>query len=107
MFSEFIQKKLEARCEKLFRDGNFLEHLAGDIFERTNFKISSATLEAFFGMHSQRVEPALFTLEVLACYLGYMSSAQMRADFNLLEFKKLKPLKANSHMPYTSICVSV
>lgn len=107
MYSEFIQLKIEERSAKLIVSSCDCRRLALHIFERTNFKLSTATLEALFGINSRRMEPALFTAEVLANYLGYKSSAHLRSEFNQLKFKELIQAEVKEYLPYTSKCVSV
>jgi hypothetical protein len=106
MYSEFIQSKIEEQIEKKIISSNDCTRLSLHIFEKTNFKLSATTLEALFGINSRRMEPSLFTAEVLANYLGYTSSAHLRSEFNQRKFEQINQPEVNEHLPYTSTCVS-
>jgi hypothetical protein len=93
MFLEFIRSKVEEKFGKVLLCTDDYLNLSHEIFERTNFKLSIGTLEGVFEKNTRNIMPSLFTLEVLANYLGYASSAQMRTEFN--------------YKHYTSICVCV
>jgi hypothetical protein len=93
MFLEFIRSKVEEKFGKVPSCTDDFLTLSLEIFERTNFRLSTATLEGVFETNTSIMKPSLFTLEVLANYLGYASSAQMRTEFN--------------YKHYTSICVCV
>ena len=74
---------------------NLAERYFGDmkskiqISEVTKFKLSAETLAGLFGIHSKRKEPALFTAEVIAQYLGYHSGNQMRDEYNQQKYELL------------------
>jgi hypothetical protein len=89
MFSEFIQAKLTQQYGKELESIADCHDLAAQISEVTKFKLSAETLGDLFGIHSKRKEPALFTAEVIAQYLGYNSSNQMRLEYNQKKFELL------------------
>jgi hypothetical protein len=106
MFSIFIQSKVEEQLGNSIERFCDCERIALSIFEQTDLKISAATLEDLFGINSKRKEPALFTLEVLAFYLGYASGVQLRSDYNHFEFERLNATNNGVFKEYTSTCVS-
>lgn len=89
MFSEFIQAKLTQRYGKELESIADCHVLAVQISDMTKFKLSAETLAGLFGIHSKRKEPALFTAEVIAQYIGYHSSNQMRDEYNQEKFELL------------------
>jgi hypothetical protein len=89
MFSEFIQSKLTQRYGKELESIADCHALATQISEVTKFKLSTETLAGLYGIHSKRKEPTLFTEEVIAQYLGYHSSNQMRDEYNQQKFEML------------------
>lgn len=107
MFSEFIQSKIEECSAKGIVSSKDCNLLAFHIFEQTKFNLSAATLEALFGINTRRIDPSLFTAEILASYLGYASSAHLRSEFNQKRFEQINQPEVNEHKPYTSTCVSV
>lgn len=106
MFSLFIQSKVEEQLGKSIESVDDCERLARSIFEQTDLRISGATLRGLFGINTKRKEPSLFTSEVLAIYLGYSSSVQLRLDCNQFEFEQLNSTNNRVFKEYTSICVS-
>jgi hypothetical protein len=106
MFSIFIQSKVEEQLGNSIENVCDCERVALSIFEQTNLKISTTTLESLFGINSKRKEPSLFTSEVLAIYLGYSSGVQLRSEFKHLEFERLNSTNNSVFKEYTSICVS-
>ena len=107
MFSLFIQSKVEEQLGNSIENVCDCECVSLSIFEKIDMRISGATLAEVFGINSRRMEPALFTAEVLANYLGYKSSAHLRSEFNQLKFKELIQAEVKEYLPYTSTCVSV
>ena len=89
MFSAFIQAKVEGRFAKSIVCMSDCSLLSLHVLERTNLKISDATIRGLFGIECRRKEPSLYTLEVFANYLGYDSSAQLRSEFNRVKFEEL------------------
>ena len=89
MFSEFIRAKLTQRYGKELESIADCHDLAAQISEVTKFKLSAETLGDLFGIHSKRKEPALFTAEVIAHYLGCHSSNQMRDEYNQQKYELL------------------
>jgi hypothetical protein len=106
MFSIFIQSKVEEQLGNSIESVDDCERVALSIFEKTDVRISTATLRGLFGINSKSKEPSVFTTEVLAIYLGYASGVQLRSDYNQSEFEQLNSTNNGVFKEYTSICVS-
>lgn len=106
MFSLFILSKVEEQLGNSIENVCDCERVALSIFEKTDMRISAATLEGLFGINSKSIEPSVFTTEVLAIYLGYASGVQLRSDYNHFEFERLNSTNHKAFKEYTSICVS-
>jgi hypothetical protein len=106
MFSIFIQSKVEEQLGKSIESVDDCDRVALSISEKTDMRISAATLRGLFGINSKSKEPSVFTTEVLAIYLGYASGIQLRSEYNHFEFERLNATNNGVFKEYTSICVS-
>jgi hypothetical protein len=82
MFNEFIRFKLERKVGRAVKSEADCRNLALWITENTCYRISEQTLIDFFGIHTTPKEPKLYTVGVLANYLGYDSAEDLRLDYN-------------------------
>lgn len=71
MISIVTVKQIEQKFNKEIRYPSDCEALAGDIYRITKNSISTSTLKRIFGFIEGSKEPRLYTLDVLAKYLGY------------------------------------
>jgi hypothetical protein len=82
MISKLIQEKVEERFGKPIRYAKDCEVLAMSIFAFTNEKISTSTVKRLFGIIETGNEPRLYTLDILAKYLGYINYDHLLQEFN-------------------------
>jgi hypothetical protein len=71
MISIVTIKQIEQKFNKEIRYPSDCEALAGDILHVTKQAISTSTLKRIFGFIAGSKEPRLYTLDVIAQYLGY------------------------------------
>ncbi len=71
MISIVTIKQIEQKFNKEIRYPSDCEALAGDILHVTKQAISTSTLKRIFGFITGSKEPRLYTLDVIAQYLGY------------------------------------
>ncbi len=71
MISIVTIKQIEEKFRKEIRYPSDCEALAGDILHVTKQTISTSTLKRIFGFIAGSKEPRLYTLDVIANYLGY------------------------------------
>jgi hypothetical protein len=84
MLSKVIIQHIEKKFGKEIRYPSDCDSLSEDIFISTKQKISVSTLKRLLGFVSGVQEPRLYTLDVLAKYLGYNNW-----DFYLEEIKSI------------------
>jgi hypothetical protein len=80
--------------------------LASDIVTRTGNRISASTLKRLFGMAKGIDEPRLYTLDVLAKYLGFKNFDELNSDmirsvasdYDIIEELKIADLDLNALM---------
>jgi|LauGreDrversion4_2_1035121.scaffolds.fasta_scaffold107334_2 hypothetical protein len=82
MISKLIQEKVEKRFGKPIRYAKDCEALAGSIHAFTGEKISCSTVKRLFGLIESDNEPRLYTLDILAQYLGYVNYDRLLQEFN-------------------------
>lgn len=73
MISIVTVKQIEQKFNKEIRYPSDCEALAGDIVRVTKNSISTSTLKRIFGFIKGSQEPRLYTLDVLAKYLGFVN----------------------------------
>ena len=82
MISKLIQEKVEMRFGRPIRYAKDCEILAGSIHAFTGEKISCSTVKRLFGLIESDNEPRLYTLDILAQYLGYINYDNLLQEFN-------------------------
>jgi hypothetical protein len=82
MISKLIQEKVEMRFGRPIRYAKDCEILAGSIHAFTGEKISCSTVKRLFGLIESENEPRLYTLDIIAQYLGYINYDNLLQEFN-------------------------
>ena len=82
MLSKIIRERVENKFGQEIRYSKDCEVLANEISNTTTKKISVSTIKRLFGFAKGIEEPRLYTMDVLAVYLGYKNY-----DGLMLEFK--------------------
>jgi hypothetical protein len=82
MISKLIQEKVEERFGKPIRYAKDCEILSTSIHAFTGEKISCSTVKRLFGIIESVNEPRLYTLDIVAQYLGYLNYDQLLQQFN-------------------------
>jgi hypothetical protein len=82
MLSEIIKKRIEDKFGRPVRYSKDCEILAAVITTETKRSISGSTLKRIFGLVDGTKEPRLYTLDVLAMFLGYQTWESLINDFN-------------------------
>ena len=82
MISKLIQGKVEERFGKPIRYAKDCEVLAVSIHAFTGEKISCSTVKRLFGLIESDNEPRLYTLDIVAQYLGYINYDHLLQEFN-------------------------
>ena len=82
MISKLIQEKVEERFGKPIRYAKDCEILSVSIHAFTGEKISCSTVKRLFGLIESDNEPRLYTLDILAQYLGYINYDNLLQEFN-------------------------
>ncbi len=83
------------------------EVLANEISKKTTKKLSASTLKRLFGLAKGIDEPRLYTMDVLAMYLGYKNYDDLLSEFkssNSSEFEILEEIRVdhlNLHVELT------
>lgn len=71
LLSDITKKQIEAKLGKEIRYPSDYEVLSLDIQKNTGERVSCNTLKRLFGAIGSVAEPRLYTLDVIARYLGY------------------------------------
>jgi hypothetical protein len=82
MISKLIQEKVEERFGKPIRYAKDCEILSVSIQAFTGEKISCSTVKRLFGLIESDNEPRLYTLDIVAQYLGYINYDHLLQEFN-------------------------
>ena len=82
MISKLIQVKVEERFGKPIRYAKDCQVLSVNIHAFTGEKISCSTVKRLFGLIESDNEPRLYTLDILAQYLGYINYDNLLQEFN-------------------------
>jgi hypothetical protein len=82
MISKLIQEKVEERFGKPIRYAKDCEILSASIHAFTGEKISCSTVKRLFGIIESDNEPRLYTLDIIAQYLGYINYDHLLQEFN-------------------------
>jgi hypothetical protein len=81
-FEGLVHEKVEARFGKPIRYAKDCDVLAVSIHAFTIEKISCSTVKRLFGLIESDNEPRLYTLDIIAEYLGYLNYDHLIQDFN-------------------------
>jgi hypothetical protein len=82
MLSKLIRAKIEEKFGKPIRYAKDCEVLSTSVFAFTGERISCSTIKRLFGIIEADNEPRLYTLDVMAKYLGYINYDQLLSEFN-------------------------
>jgi len=82
MISKLIQEKVEDRFGRPIRYAKDCEILSVSIHAFTGEKISCSTVKRLFGLIECENEPRLYTLDIIAQYLGYINYDRLLQEFN-------------------------
>ena len=82
MISKLIQEKVEERFGRPIRYAKDCEILSVSIHAFTGEKISCSTVKRLFGLIESENEPRLYTLDIIAQYLGYINYDHLLQEFN-------------------------
>ena len=85
MITAAIRQKIEARYGKPLRYSKDCEGLANSINKVTLELVSTTTLKRLFGFAKSVEQPRLFTLDVIAAYIGYKDWSSMLANIDQSE----------------------
>lgn len=85
MITSAIRQKIEARYGKSLRYSKDCEGLANSINKFCNEHISVTTLKRLFGFAKSVEQPRLYTLDVIATYIGYNDWSSLLANIEKSE----------------------
>src|ERR1700733_13556079 len=97
MLSEIIKHKIEQKAGQRIRYSRDCDSLAEKILSECKCSISRSTLRRLFGFVKSTKEPRIYTLDILASYIGYgtwdelLLSLNARAATAKKEIIELKP----------------
>lgn len=101
MITAAIRQKIEARYGKPLRYSKDCEGLANSINKFCNERVSVTTLKRLFGFAKRVEQPRLFTLDIIAAYVGYYDWSSLLANIerseNIAASVSAKP-KTNSEV---------
>lgn len=80
MLAPAIKELIECKFEKKIRYSSDFEHLSYEIEKETKQRISTNTLKRLFGFIEGVREPRLYTLDIIAHYLGHDQWDDLLAD---------------------------
>lgn len=83
MLSKIIKEKIEEKFGQSVRYAKDCEVLANDIYKHTNQNISGSTIKRLFGLIKGIQEPRLYTMDLVANYLGYSTYDELINEFNI------------------------
>ena len=81
MLSKLIKQKIEARLGHAVRYPKDCDRLADHISEMCKARISASTIRRLMGFVNSMSEPRLYTLDVIAEYLGHKGWQELLASF--------------------------
>jgi hypothetical protein len=85
-----VAEKIEARFGKPIRYSKDCEALSKSIEKNCKERISVTTLKRLFGFAKSIEKPRLFTLDVLATYIGYKDWSSLLADLQKNDNKEIQ-----------------
>lgn len=96
MLSEIIKNKIEAKFGERIRYSRQCEFLAEKITSECKCNISASTLRRLFGFAKSKKQPRVYTLDILANYIGHSTWDELLLSLNgkvsvSKEIKELKP----------------
>jgi hypothetical protein len=106
MLSKIIRERIEQKFGQEIRYSKDCEVLANEISNHTTKKISASTVKRLFGLAKGIDEPRLYTMDVLASYLGYKNyddlliefSSASSSEFEIIDEIKTNELKINTEL---------
>ncbi len=109
MLSEITRREIEQRFGKEIRYPTDCEALAGHISMETKQRVSTSTIKRILGFVKGTKEPRLYTLDVIAQYLGFRNwdsyiekfAKIENSEFLNLEMVNLETLKKNCKIEFT------
>jgi len=116
MITNIIRQKIEARFGKAIRYSKDCEGLANSINKVCFERISTTTLKRLFGFAKNVEQPRLYTLDVIATYVGYKDWSSLLANIEKAETiitapeKKIKAAenaKLDTHLLYHQISIAL
>jgi hypothetical protein len=85
MITAAIRQKIEARYGRPLRYSKDCEGLANSINKFCHERVSVTTLKRLFGFAKSVVQPRLYTLDVIAVYIGYKDWSSLLANIEKIE----------------------
>lgn len=98
MLSEIIKQKIETKFGQRIRYSRDCETLAEKIMSECKCTISSSTLRRLFGFAKSNKQPRIYTLDILANYIGHSTWDELLVSLNnkASANKEIKELKPNT-----------
>lgn len=82
MLNEKLKKEIEKVYGQETRYSKDCEALAAEVSQKTEYNISSTTVKRLLGFAKTESKPSLFTLDIIAIYLGYKSYEDLEISFS-------------------------
>lgn len=82
MLNEKLKKEIEKVYGQEIRYSKDCEALAAEVSQKTEYNISSTTVKRLLGFAKTESKPSLFTLDIIAIYLGYKSYEDLEISFS-------------------------
>lgn len=100
MINQEIIKKIEEKFGKKLQYSNDCEALSEAIIEETGQRIAVATLKRMTGFTSQKCIPRLYTMDIIARYLGYPNfkvlAKELNEDTEISDFAWVEELESKT-----------
>ena len=106
MISSIIKEKIEKELGQVIRYSKDCEVLARDISCKTGHTVSGSTIKRLMGFVKGIQEPRMYTMDVIADYLGYPSYEELIREFDnnsYSEFHTIEELSINNIDPNQQI----
>ena len=100
MLNQEIIRKIEDKFGKKLQYSNDCEALSEAIIEETGQRIAVATLKRMTGFASQQCIPRLYTMDIIARYLGYpnfkLLAKELNEDTEISDFAWVEELESKT-----------
>ena len=106
MLSKKIVEQIEKQLGQPIRYSKDCETLATKINQKCNAKISVTTLKRLMGFGKLKTRPRLFTLDILAAYLGHRNWDMFIETFNQATENVIEKINVNELKKGTQIKLS-